>query len=237
MEGSIKKRKAFSLVESITIFVVLGIIAAVALPSLMKSNTKRITVTRVKKMYLTLQSALDSMIIINGYENINLRNYPATTAGANKVYEDFVKPYLKVSYVAGTETQNKAKIMYCDKPMKLLNGNYHESNYCTKTKYFGVKLNDGSTLVMRGYNNDDLYFSFDINGAKGPNTLGKDIFRFYLNAERKNDFINPVSQENLRSCVSAGNGGWECVFWIISKGNMDYIDCPGNYNWTKNKCN
>ena len=232
-----KRHKAFSLAETIAIFIVLGVIAATALPSMMKTNFRRTSITRVKKMYLTLQSALDSMIIFNNYENINFRNYPPTTAGANKVYEDFIAPYIKVSYVAGTDSQNKAKIMDCSNPMKVLTGNYHTSNYCTSNKYFGVKLNDGSTIVMRGYNEDDLYFSFDMNGAKGPNTLGKDIFRFYLTPDKNKDFIYPPDESKLRECISSNNGGWECAQWVVVKGNMDYLDCPGHYNWTKDKCN
>lgn len=232
-----RNQKAFTLIETLTVIVVLGIIAMVSLPSMMKHNFRRTTVLKVKKMYITLQSSLDKMKIYNDYGDINFRSYSPNSAGASKVYEDFIKPYIKVSYVAGTDTEKKEKIMYCEKPMKLLSGGYHESNYCTKNKYFGVKLNDGSTLLMRGYNNDEIYFSYDINGEKGPNTLGKDIFRFYITPEKNNDFIYPMSQDLLNSCVSKGNGGWECAHWVVVKGNMDYLDCPGNYNWTKNKCN
>ena len=237
MRKNIKNHKAFTLAETLVIFIVLGVIAATALPSMMKTNFRRTSITRVKKMYLALQSALDSMIILNNYENINFNNYPPTSTGANKVYDDFIKPYIKVSYVAGTDKQEKEKIMDCEKPMKVLTGSYHTSDYCKSNKYFGVKLNDGSTILMRGYNGEDLYFSFDMNGVKGPNTLGKDIFRFYLTPEKNKDYIYPPSDENLRSCISANNGGWECAEWVIVKGNMDYLDCPGNYNWAKNKCN
>ncbi len=237
MKKFTKRHNAFTLAETLIVIVVFGIVSALTIPSMINTNSRKTAIIRVKKMYSTLQTALSSMIALSGYEGINLSDYPPTSAGANKVYEDFIEPFIRVSYVAGTSQQNKEKIMDCEKPMKLLTGSYHTSDYCKSTKYFGVRLNDGSTLIMRGYNDDDLYFVFDMNGKKGPNTLGRDIFRFYLNADRKDDFIYPISEENLRSCVAANNGGWECAQWVIQKGNMDYLDCPGNYNWTRNKCN
>lgn len=237
MEKFIKKYKAFTLAETMIVIAVLGIISLITIPSMVKTNFRRTSIIRVKKMYSTMQTALTSMIAMNGYGSINLSNYPSTSTGAEKVYEDFIKPYIRVSFVAGTSQQEKEKIMNCENPMKLLTGGYHTSDYCKSTKYFGVRLNDGSTITMRGYNNDDLYFVYDTNGKKGPNTLGKDIFRFYLTSERTDDFIYPISEDKLHSCAAANNGGWECTQWIITKGNMDYLDCPGNYNWTKNKCN
>ena len=90
---------------------------------------------------------------------------------------------------------------------------------------------DNNVLFLNDNFDGDVFY----NGL--PNTLGIDIFRFYITPERNRDFIDALSKEKLNSCVASGNGGWECTQWIIVKGNMDYLDCPGNYNWTKNKCN
>jgi len=80
-------------------------------------------------------------------------------------------------------------------------------------------------------------FQIDINGLKGPNTLGRDIFQFYIGA---NGILYPMGSKivaeyfgrdyywetatdnrfccnNLKSCDGGG-----CTARIFEKGKMDY---------------
>lgn len=52
--------------------------------------------------------------------------------------------------------------------------------------YYTIFLKDGSIIFFSVNNNGvklfDILISVDINGDKGPNVSGKDVFHYYLNA-------------------------------------------------------
>ena len=60
----------------------------------------------------------------------------------------------------------------------------------------------------------------DVNGNKEPNTLGKDVFQFWITKYgifplgTVDDTDTPFS-----SCRTTGQG---CTAWVITKGNVDY---------------
>ncbi len=84
----------------------------------------------------------------------------------------------------------------------------------------------------------------DVNGAKGPNVMGKDYFIFYVLATG----IVPVDFSKdmwFNMCTDSGGtqyggyayDGWGCTAWALYKGNFEYTRCsPSKLSWQKDKC-
>ena len=231
------KISAFTLAELLITLSILGVVAAITIPSAIKSNTNKATILKVKKMYSMLESALGQATVANNNDSINVSDY---YNDPSKVYNDLIKPYIKINYDAGTNTSKKQKIIYCDK-IKLLNGDTYIKDYCDNELYYVVQLKDGSALYMRGplnfdnNNQNQIAFTYDVNGKQGPNTLGIDIFGYniYPADSRNVQMTKPTLAIN-----ACPNGeGWTCGNWILQKGNMDYLKCVGNYDYDNDKCN
>ena len=103
-------------------------------------------------------------------------------------------------------------------------GTYNDSS-----NYYRLLLSDGSTVLFDGNIFDDCtigsrsgcsYFFVDVNGEKGPNVGGRDVFQFFISknglqpAGINNDGISPTSkcsQNNL-----------ECTWKVLLENAMNY---------------
>lgn len=66
-----------------------------------------------------------------------------------------------------------------------------------------------------GISNVCAVFSYDVNGSKKPNTIGKDIFQFMMAV----DGIYPNTGNNCRK----NSDGYGCSSYIIKHNNMNYL--------------
>lgn len=93
------------------------------------------------------------------------------------------------------------------------------------TIWYKLRLADGSSISTNGI----LRTLFvDINGDKGPNTIGKDLFFLYLNTKNGAPYvswaINTIAPENCsKSLTDSWYDGGSCSYWVIRHGNMDYL--------------
>ena len=225
--------KGFTLAEVLITLTILGVIAALVVPNVVQSYNQKVTVAKVRKFYSNLYSVY-SFVMNTNSKSRNLSIYTNDSAGAKKILDDFIKPNYKIAYDAGTNTTNKQKIMASEN-VKYLNGQTMGGNYSTDNKYYAVKLQDGSTLWFRGYNDSqkNMGFFVDINGKKGPNTLGKDIFSVGLEQDKEIDYI---SESYQKLCIKEDSPGWSCIGWIVVKGNMNYLKCPGKVDYASGNC-
>lgn len=74
------KAKAFTLAEALTVIVILGIIAALLVPALLKNYRYAIYRTKIKKAMVTYETAFNNMVMDSGiYRDTNLLNDWANT--------------------------------------------------------------------------------------------------------------------------------------------------------------
>ncbi len=162
------QKAAFTLAEVLITLAIIGIVAAITIPSLIQSYKKTEYSTKLKKFYSTMQQAIQMSEIDNGeletwdfsvYEEDEEGNY----SGTNYTYmESWVKkyllPYIKYNkYVTEyNSTTNESDDIFAHAPT--------------------VYLSDGSKLkINRGSCMDILY---DVNGDKMPDKFGQDTFAF-----------------------------------------------------------
>ncbi len=219
---SLKKRAAFTLAEVLITLGIIGIVAAMTIPSLIANYQKKQTVSQLKKAYSTFAQAL----VLSQYENGNSSDWDVTEAGSSyddnlSYFEKYWKPYLKVIKVCKTMSE-------CGYDITGYASLSDRNNY----KYYGLFsvpgfiYGDGTYAYIRpyGFNNTNLQLlSIDLNGAKRPNVIGRDVFQFEIDISRgviSGYTHNPIdnctkeqinnSTENARACggkIMAD--GWE----------------------------
>lgn len=116
-------------------------------------------------------------------------------------------------------------------------------------KYFWT-FNDGTVVTTTflnasssscSNNNSCGDLSIDLNGSKGPNAVGRDIFFFGITKNGikplgyKGDTGRPFEQYCVHGQEGAYNG-YGCTAWVIYNENMDYLHCDGLGWGKKNRC-
>ena len=160
--------KGFTLAEVLITLGVIGVVAALTLPSIMSNYRKQEVISRLKKFDSMMQQAIrlsevkygdaqywsKSDEVLPDEEGNVLKNSELVRAH----FETYIKPYIKyVSY--DTHAQ---KIDEND----------------TDTYELEVQISDGSTVRL--HNGRCIDYVIDINGHKKPNTTGYDRFLFLM---------------------------------------------------------
>lgn len=224
------KFRAFTLAEVLITLGIIGVVAAMTIPALISNYNERVTVTKVKKMYSVLSQAVKLAMVENGEVNQWDLGDTYNIESAEKLWL-YLKPHLRIAHECGDN-----KDCYSSAGVKSLSGNNYGANYNDDTKYFKLITADGSVLWFRtgskcstpegGYQNHCGIIWYDIDGVKGANTFGKDIFVFVLLA----DGVVPYKQCEYRSSpISCSKNeiskysGLGCSYYIINNGNMNYL--------------
>ncbi len=221
-------KKAFTLAEVLITLGIIGVVAALTIPTLIQRYEERATVVKMKKMHSVLSQAL---LMNKALNEITIGQ------SATEIAQIFL-PYLKVAKDCGVSERG------C-----VYNGKYAYKSGGLQNKYevggglsaYRVILSDGSCIWFRktSISGDPLAIFYDINGANSPNTWGKDLFLF----EVVNDVVVPAGGEHSHyafdtGCSRAADNGYACAAWIVRYGNMDYLHCEGlKLNGPKTSCN
>lgn len=199
------------------------------IPDLIRKTKDSITVSAVKKAYSTINDAYTKAMEENGSpDDWNLVAWGDTTGALNLFAK--ISSYLKIYKNCGVSLDCSSGISYKTldgADWSLLNGSGTAKAQLVDGTILYV-FSFGSCSNVRGLSaplqNVCGAYSVDINGIKGPNQLGKDLFEFYLTR----DGIIPrgVAQDTTTpfdtTCAS-GNDGRGCTAWVIMNENLDYL--------------
>jgi prepilin-type N-terminal cleavage/methylation domain-containing protein len=171
---NLKKLVAFTLSEVLISLVIIGIIAAITVPTLIQRYQDQALKSALKKNYSVLKSALDKYQVDNGE-----RLLPSDVKRFQ--LKSILMKYLK----ATKDCYNSFSASVCtSNPYKTYN------NHAMWTSMFDdgqFVLQDGTFVLLQNENGEvsadrqNNYISVDVNGyAKKPNRLGRDLFMFQL---------------------------------------------------------
>ena len=147
-EQNMNKRSAFTLAEVLITLVVVGVIAALTIPTVIYETKKTEYSVRVKKFYSTMSQVV-KLAEAKG------KSWDVWASGVHdeeklSSIDTFQREYL-LPYISYTKTETIGDIVY-------------------------VYLNDGSTFY--NFKGSCMDFHFDVNGDKKPNKSGRNQFRF-----------------------------------------------------------
>ena len=220
------KKFAFTLAEVLIVISIVGIVAELTIPTLYSNFQKQETITNLKKQYTSLAQAVKLSETDNG--NVSTWDWGIAndTASIRASFDTYWAPYLKILKYCNSYVDCGYKSNYYKNLSKIPNG----FNIYYPVSRTTVVLADGAILIVSGYISDTQVLKsaiIDINGAKKPNTFGKDVFWFDLD---KDMGLVPKGYNDTEDIIktNCGNHGYDntCATKIIRDGWQIKEDYP-----------
>lgn len=204
---------AFTLAEVLITLGIIGVIAAITIPVLMKNAQDKELAVGLKKAYSQLSSATISTIHDNGDSFIGIND-------AISAYS----PYLKIIKTCNSDARGEGCWHPDNGTWKLMDG----SSTSAYTIGPGFVLSDGELVnfanIWSDCDNSSYYNSpsvcgwvvVDVNGFKPPNTTGRDIFYFFILQNK----LEPWGSDNSNDQTCGAPGDTSGLFCAASKLNQ-----------------
>lgn len=184
-------KHAFTLAEVLITLGIIGIVAAMTLPSLVNKSKYKELETALNKNYSILQQALLRAQVDTG-EIIRPANYQYTGGSVRTPFKDLLVKYIINAKDCNTGIDQKSCVVNIGVPgnekAKTIYRNYNNKNnlnyYFLDDGQFITR--DGSLFIIDNSNNGGvsllpIYITVDVNGLnKKPNRWGYDLFTFQL---------------------------------------------------------
>ena len=215
------KKTAFTLAEVLITLGIIGIVAAMTIPTLISNYQKKITVSKLQKAHSTL-SNMTKLLYADGV--YNAFSGTVSSERTEQFFNSYVLPYFKSPVVYKDRVCPYTGTTEDCFPFKYPNNDVVNSNVKTIWNYgriyFTTSDKTSYFMSIMNYVDPDLPDAdrvyktsptvwVDLNGTDGPNTVGKDVFYFktdfstgmvYSNCASKNyEYIN-------RECSRDGQG-------------------------------
>lgn len=171
--------RAFTTAEVLTTLAILGVVAAVSVPSLAKMQKKRYTVERLKVAY----SLLTELTETSRNENRG-KTPPYADNNRERAWNTYVKPYLEIAHDCGNGRADRSCFAGPNGDWYKPDGrqfDYNNNGYGTDM-FHKVILKNGMSLAFAGCSSCmglHNIFVVDIDGPnKGYSKMGQDVFVF-----------------------------------------------------------
>ncbi len=245
-------KKGFTLVEVVLTLSIIGVIAAITIPTMIHETNKKATIEQLKKSAATLNQAIYNATITSG----QVEGWSwSTDEGIARIMQNTITPRLNVGYMCSGSTSTNS---HCSYAVRGVDGDVQDINtmFQAKTR---VLLNDGSLVAFTDANSflnadrDDSdpdagdidkptgsncnwggnsktlcgVFMVDVNGNKKPNVVGKDVFYYglYLSGAVLPYGANEGDEFIEENCT-AGSSGKTCAAKITRNGwDVCYSNC------------
>ncbi len=244
---------AFTMAEILLSLTIIGVVAAITLPSLTGNINERTWNTQRKALYARFSQAIALMPALNGYGTYEITSAGGSTSVNDNVAETFITAglakVLKINNVC-----DKEHVYDCGLASKITTLAGNSLNLPTKMTELnagipangdsGFTINDTNAAafetvngesILTFYNpnctssgmffngndgggHDGLYmkpqmcahFIFDLNGSKGPNTVGKDIGVISAIYSSDTNVVMPQPIRLLDSTYTQAQAAKEC---------------------------
>ena len=238
-------RFGFTLAEVLITLGIIGVVAAMTMPTLIANHREKETVVRLKKAYSTLS---------NAYIGV-LNDYGDPTNWDVESWDDIIIMFSK--YISNVKIcDEKTKGCFSSVRRKdLVNNDVNTMGSTSSGAGSALIMSDGivagvgaqtsfaNALSCDRLNNYCFHFAVDINGDKGPNRWGVDTFTFHVGKASivpRGTRGTHGSSEMCDPTSSVSNAGWwngsGCGAWVIQMENLDYLKCVnGNQKYCSQK--
>ncbi len=228
----IAARFGFTLAEVLITLGIIGVVAAMTVPTLISKVSKREIETKLKEDYSIL-AQVNKMMIADGVD-LNPQVADGSDAAIKQWFDSYMLPYLNVSTVCyGTKGCWPSL-----RATRMLNGGAFgdcRAGYGCGSGIVSFIMNNGTMVTIDIGNNSQLRTIFgvdstastcikiyiDVNGDKKPNKFGIDTFLMTMTEEGFVPAGVSKTQDQLKSsCSPGGNGYWSMTYiknsgWVI----------------------
>ena len=214
---SSKSRAAFTLAEVLITLGIIGVVAAMTMPSLITNYQKQKTVSYVKKFYSDINNAVRMSVVDNGDVELWMEDYREDSYSANlKFLQEYILPYIKYLRVENCNEQKACVYLPYGMFSYRVDYNGGDIAFFVNSKYERFPKN---------------YFVFQFN--KATNHGNRTTVEPYAYAWDGN--YNPPESNTLKTVGWGGcntNAGDDakyayCTKWI----QMNTWEIPDHYPW------
>ena len=224
-----EKCTAFTLAEVLITLTIIGVIAALTIPTLSRKWSDHADVAKVKETISILSNAMKMAIAENG----PVDSWYFTTGDKNVQISNMFAKYLKSNcraydckHFSWGSGENAAYRQANNGYYKSLKGdimiaNSPDNNYSRPST---IQLKNGAYVYFSSSYLPNIRIFFDINGVKKPAQMGYDIFLIDFSNYGVSSFVKDKNSCNRYGGASSTSpsDGLSCAYWVIKHGNMDY---------------
>lgn len=227
-------KKAFTLSEVLITLGILGVVAAITLPTLIQKQRDKETVSKLEKTYSILSQAVT--LAQNEHGEISTWNIKDANLASTREIFSYFEPYIKII----RKCDNKAGCW--NNETKALSGAVApwSANLKQGVDYINFTLTDGVNVAYDHFatnyaifglptdlNSHFGMFYVDTNGDKAPNTVGRDIFIFALYKNRLiplgiADNASTCNPKNRNTYAGGDFTGYGCAYKVLQEKAINY---------------
>lgn len=231
-------KKAFTLAEVLITLAVIGVVAAMTIPALIQNYQKKTYVEGLKIGISIIEQGFKKAMADDGVTDFRntelLKNCNYSMKNDLEQYYNDCTPYLKkyfkdIKTISNIDMNNvwRSDITSndpenCKKYAGKVNKWYHLNDKNKCTGYYNLAFIFANGMRGDFFIRDDVFYlgsiSLDINGSKGPNTWGRDVF--YLRIMPPDGHIAP-------------QGGYEYLKAYTNNYGYSFEDIFNSSHWTK----
>jgi prepilin-type N-terminal cleavage/methylation domain-containing protein len=214
-------RVGFTLAEVLITLGIIGVVAALTIPALVAGYQEKALRTQFQKAFSVVQQLYQKTVFdVGGSTGCAYRADGSGCAEFREALEENLKivkkcygkafadgcipEYKGIEKVTVENTSNLSAQEQQDAVNYTL---YHCGNFSTnaiKNSSYAYVLADG--VIILDYLDWPYYFAIDVNGMKGPNRWGYDLFAFAFYNDKEKYFLNAED-----SCMPVESGGKSSV--------------------------
>lgn len=219
-----KNNVGFTLAEVLITLGIIGVVAAMTIPTLINKTNDIEFKSKLKKEYSTISQVQELLALDNGGDYTASISQCGKTAAAATCYKDVWKTKLNwVKECAGGAAFGADACFPAIADIKTLDGIAAPDSYLDVSIRSGLILSDGTSLIFYSYDGVTVwhiyypwgFITIDVNGFSKPNTWGKDIYGFVVFSNQ----IIPTPSSLYPpdgDCNTGTNKGWTCAEKYLS---------------------
>ena len=230
-------KKGFTLAEVLITLGIIGVVAAMTLPTLIQKHQEKVRITQLKKAYSTLSQAYN--MALNEYgtpDNWGIEETPASVdengvhtvedySGMEKAAEILGKYMNVAKWCEKGKVCDTRQSLGLDGTTVLGNGNSTVSSRSTFYLQDGTKIAMGYIVPLDQYNKyADILVTLPGNRYV---RRGENAFYFGLTPKgiKPSGFQGDVDSFSQKCAQRGSNYGKGCTAWVLINENFDYLKC------------
>ena len=189
MEYHIRKT-AFTLAEILITLGIIGVVAAITLPSVVQKIDDRQNIVKWKKAFSVISNAVESAVQEEALEQpfttkLGSSDPEKSLVFSHEIYNETFKRLNTTDFcLKESLSDGKCPSAIYSPPCKSFNPS-EDKLACMYAGGGGyAKLTDGTMVYAHHYIWASPAFTVDVNGSKGPNTVGRDIFLIVIRNQK-----------------------------------------------------
>lgn len=216
-----KVKCGFTLAEVLITLGIIGVVAAITIPTLIHTYYEKQTVSRLLETTSILSQAIKTSE--EEYGELGSWGTPSFTPEYGELVFNNLKPFMKVANICGIVDDKEQ--CFANRYALLHNKGYTGYNQ-VKQKYKFTLLNGSAVSVQGVSSNNNLQINVDVNGVSKPNIMGKDLFLFTYDAEKRS--LLPMGHPDSMypydtNCVAKDGTGYGCAYYVLKFKDMKYL--------------